>query len=98
MGFIYIGFLSFLYFLISINEKKIVKFGFPNINEILDFNVKEYFRFKNDLSIINDFFFNYRNRIVISDTLRKSIINILYCDDENHTQGILFFWPYVDLN
>ena len=31
--------------------KEFIEFGFPNINEVLDPNVKEYFRLKNDLSV-----------------------------------------------
>ena len=57
-----------------------VKFWFPNINEILDTNVKDYFRLKNDLSMIN-YFLTYKNRIVIPDTLRKSVMNMLHGGD-----------------
>ena len=35
--------------------KEFVKFGFPNINDVLDPHVKEYFRFRDNLIIINDF-------------------------------------------
>ena len=43
--------------------KEFVKFGFPNINESLDSNIKD------DLNMINDFL-TYRNRIVIPDALK----------------------------
>ena len=55
-------------------DKEFVEFRYPNFNEVLDPNVKEYFRLKNDLSIINDFL-TYRNRIVIPDALRKRVLN-----------------------
>ena len=45
--------------------------------KILILIVKEYFRLKNNLSIIN-YFFTYRNRIVIPDALRKSVMNMLH--------------------
>ena len=82
--------------------KEFVKFGFPNNNEILDPNVKEYFRLKNDLSIINDIL-TYRNRIVIPDALRKSVMNMLHCGHagsaamKSEARNVVF-WPHIDSN
>ena len=80
--------------------KDFVRLGFPNYNDILDPHVKEYFRFKDDLSIINDFL-TYRNRIIIPDSLRKCVMKILHCGHagsaamKSQARNIVF-WPHMD--
>ena len=52
--------------------------GFPDSPTKLPDSIKAYFSFRDELTVCNDIILKGQNRIVISESLRPQVINILY--------------------